>query len=147
MSLNTLKTYSATYKWQENAGYLDTRNAQVELWNRPVEFNTRQASVGRAMQELAKGKLDSYLERGGFISVGDVVRLMKTGVDIERLAMGQATDRWEIIVSIVSPMMHDLVRTFEAVNDIEDQHERARQWVERADAILLTYVPEAGKQN
>jgi hypothetical protein len=112
-----------------------------------LSFNDRQARVGVAMQALAKERLDSLLERHSYISVGDVVRLMKTGVDIERLAMGQVIDRWEILTNIVNPLMFDLVSIFAQVNAIEDEHERAVEWARRADAILLTYVPEAGTQN
>jgi hypothetical protein len=145
VSLNTLKTYSATYKWQENAGYLDTRNAQVELWNLPTELNDRQARLGVAMQTLAQQGLESL--DPSLLSASDAVRLLKVGVDIERLAMGAVTERWEILTNIVNPMMYDLVSIFAQVNAIEDEHERAGEWARRCDPILLTYVPEAGKQN
>jgi len=44
-------------------------------------------------------------------------------------------------------MAFDLVESFKAVNILEDPQERINEWVRRADGILFTHVPEAGKQN
>jgi hypothetical protein len=41
--------------------------------------------------------------------------------------MGASTDRWEILTSIISPMMYDLVSVFAQVNAIEDPQERTEE--------------------
>jgi hypothetical protein len=41
--------------------------------------------------------------------------------------MGASTDRHEIVTSIVSPLVYDLVQMFSAVNALEEPQERINE--------------------
>ena len=105
VSLNTLKSYSANYDWQGRAGFLDQRNTSLEHANLPAEMNERHARLGIALQTVAGKRLETI--DASELSVGDAPRLAKAGVDIERLATGQANERYELVASMLSPMIYD----------------------------------------
>jgi hypothetical protein len=69
------------------------------------------------------------------------VRLLKVGVDIERLAMGVATARMEVFTEFMSPVVVDIVEVFHTVNMIEDPEARRRAWAEKSDEIILAHAP------
>jgi hypothetical protein len=61
------------------------------------------------------------------LSVSNVLRILKAGVDIQRLAMGASNDRHDILTSIVLPWVYDLVQMFSAVNVLEEPQERINE--------------------
>ena len=63
------------------------------------------------------------------------------GVDIERLARGQATTGAELSVQMLDPLIRELVALFAEVNVIEDPDTRASVWATKADAIVEVYAP------
>jgi hypothetical protein len=92
------------------------------------------------MQAIAEKRIERW-NKEGYISPGDVLRLLRTGVDIERVGRGTSAERIEILVSVVSPMVYDIVRVLESINHIEDMNERRRQFAIQSDAIVLTHIP------
>jgi hypothetical protein len=140
VSLNTLKSYSANHDWQGRAEFLDQRNTSLEHANLPAEMNERHARLGIALQTVAGKRLETI--DASELSVGDAPRLAKAGVDIERLATGQANERYELVASMLSPMIYDLVDLFKTVNVIDDPQARVTAWARQADAIVLAYIAE-----
>jgi hypothetical protein len=146
VALGTLKNYSATYRWQDKAEGLDRRSTDIERLGAMDSSSERQVRLGRVMQELAKERMDGFIERGGYLSPGDIVRFMKVGVDIERLAMGVPMERVELITSILSPVVYDIVDAFAAVNKMDDPQQRINEFARRADAIIDSHLPEDYKR-
>ena len=66
---------------------------------------------------------------------------LRLGVDVERLARGQATTRAELTVQMLDPVIRELVALFEEVNTIEDAQVRRETWATRADGIMRQHVP------
>jgi hypothetical protein len=146
VALGTLKNYSATYRWQDKSEGLDRRSTDIERLGAMDSSSERQVRLGRVMQELAKERMDGFIERGGYLSPGDIVRFMKVGVDIERLAMGVPMERVELITSILSPVVYDIVDAFAAVNKMDDPQQRINEFARRADAIIDSHLPEDYKR-
>jgi hypothetical protein len=146
VALGTLKNYSATYRWQDKSEGLDRRSTDIERLGAMDSSSERQVRLGRVMQELAKERMDGFIERGGYLSPGDIVRFMKVGVDIERLAMGVPMERFELITSILSPVIYDIVDAFAAVNKMDDPQQRINEFARRADAIIDSHLPEDYKR-
>ena len=65
---------------------------------------------------------------------------MRVGVDVERLARGQATTRAELTVQMLDPLIRELAALFAEVNVIEDPDTRTRVYATKADAIVETYA-------
>jgi len=65
---------------------------------------------------------------------------LRLGVDVERLARGQATTRAELTVQMLDPIIRELVALFVEVNVIEDPDTRATVWATKADAIVEVYA-------
>ena len=63
--------------------------------------------------------------------------MMEKGIKLERLAEGEATDRHELTVQIVEPLLRQIVTLFEQVNMMDDASARARQFAIGADAIIV----------
>jgi len=139
ISANTLKGYSARYNWQHRAELVDGAHTAVELANVPVEMDDRHARLGAAMQALAFERLQT-LDLAD-ITMADAVRLIKVGVDVERLARGQATTKAELTVQMLDPLIRELAALFAEVNVIEDPAIRATVWADKADGILEVYAP------
>jgi len=144
ISLNTLKDYSVRYKWQERSELVDGAHTAVELANVPREMDERQARLGAAMQALGSQRIESIdLDGHGYgnvISVRDAIALLRMGVDVERLARGQATTRAELTVQMLTPMINEIVALFAEVNVIEDPDTRLNVWATKADGIVETYA-------
>ena len=65
---------------------------------------------------------------------------LRLGVDVERLARGQATTRAELTVQMLDPVIRELVALFTEVNVIEDPDTRTRVYATKADAIVEAYA-------
>ena len=66
---------------------------------------------------------------------------LRLGVDVERLARGQATTRAELTVQMLDPIIRELVALFAEVNVIDDPATRATVWATKSDGILDVYAP------
>jgi len=135
VSLNTLKSYSANYAW---AGRIESLpdSKEVALLTYAADMSERQSNLGRLMQTLANERLTTIDPQD--MSVSDLIRLMRTGVDIERTAMGAATSRIELFNTAVSPLIYQIVGLFQSINSIPDEQERVRRFVYGADNLIDT---------
>ena len=109
------------------------------------EMDERQARLGTAMQALGSQRIESIdLDGHGYgnvISVREAIQLLRVGVDIERLARGQATTKAELTVQMLDPLIRELVALFAEVNVIEDPDTRATVWADKSDGIVEVYAP------
>ena len=108
-------------------------------------MDERQARLGTAMQALGSQRIESIdLDGHGYgnvISVREAIQLLRVGVDIERLARGQATTMAELTVQMLDPIIRELAALFAVVNVIEDPDARRAVYATKADAIVETYTP------
>lgn len=84
-----LERWSARFKWGDRAAAFDAHMDSIAVMAQEGarrEMAERQAKIGMDMQELAAQSLDG-LAAGG-LTVNEVVRMMETGVKIERAARG-----------------------------------------------------------
>lgn len=110
---NTLARYSTQYGWQAQVAALDARRAEVEdsPAARVLAMNDRQANLGRMAQHLALRAFEAITKQTDSIAPGEAIRLAKDGQHIERLAMGEATSRSDLAITIYN----DLVPAFVVV--------------------------------
>jgi hypothetical protein len=139
ISLGQLKRYSIKYRWQERLAE-DAEMVREKMVDARVEssvaMNMRQAQLGTALQGLGARGVQSLTGRVDQMSFSDAGGLIERGVRVERLAMGEATDRHELTVEIVEPLVHRIVALFQEVNVVEDANKRMRDFGFGADAIL-----------
>ena len=76
------------------------------------------------------------------MTFNDAGVLIERGGKVERLAMGEATDRRELTVQIVEPLVRQIVALFEQVNVLVDENARARQFAIGADSIIVDNFKE-----
>ncbi len=103
-SLTTLKRYSAKFDWQGRIARLDEeaghRNDDRSL-ERIAGMNERQSQLGRSLQGAAASAVQTLLRDGSRlrdITPAELSRLADVGTRLERLAMGEATERQDLIV-------------------------------------------------
>lgn len=95
-SMARIGRWSSKYNWVERCRaydeFLDERRRQKAL-DAILEMADRQAREGTALQTLGARILSSLLAKGENITgnVLDVVRALRTGAEIERLARGMPT--------------------------------------------------------
>lgn len=105
IGFTTLRQYSTDYNWQERVAEFDERiadaGARATMTDALVD-EARQARLGRALQEIATLGMGKLRASGGEgLSGAEIARLADVGVRIERLASGLATERRELIVSLM----------------------------------------------
>lgn len=96
-SLDTEKKRSRRYNWTARAEAYDDyveRNLREENEAEIIRMNKLHANAGRQMAAKALRGLLSINENA--LSARDIVRMLDTGVKIERLARGQSTERQQI---------------------------------------------------
>jgi hypothetical protein len=96
--LAQLKRWSASHGWQKRCIDREMAQAEKERQKRQKEIeamNSRHAMIGTTQQAKAMKQIEALIEAKKFGSQA-VVQLLKLGLDIERLARGDATDRQEI---------------------------------------------------
>jgi len=137
---NTLVGYSRDFQWQERVRDLDAAQ-QAErdgtLQDESTRIDQDQARLGKAMQTPGATTFDSLGQQTPeAIEVSDAIRMVKTGVDIERLARGAPTERRELVAYVWNIAIKDIVTLFLEVNGIKDEKDRLVRWTEGADRIV-----------
>ena len=137
---NTLVAYSRDFKWQERVRDLDTAQQaerDATLQTETTRMDDDHARLGKAMQILAARKFEALNKQTvQTLDVGDAIRMVKTGVDIERLARGAPTERKELVAYVWNVAIRDIVGLFLEVNIIKDEKQRLVAWSEGADKIV-----------
>ena len=145
ISDTTLGTYSADFHWQDRLVAIEAkaRDANDErLVQSIADMNRDQALIGRGLQTWAGSQL-GILQRSGYVAKTgqEVAATAKVGVEIERLAMGEATSRSEVINDTLTAIVKDIIALFLAVNQLTDRDDRTREFGTGADAIIGRHVP------
>jgi hypothetical protein len=135
-SKTNLAQMSAQWAWVERAAewddYADAQARQRDLAEREESvrrMNERHAKIGREAVDVASRKIAEYGPAKGSakqraeakrrfdeLPVAAAARLLDSGSKLERLALGETTERLEV--------------------------REAQKWVERMIPIALTYIPE-----
>jgi len=135
-ALNTYKNYSADFGWQQKVIELDAK-LQAEREQKAqqgiIEMNERQAKYGRGIQAIGTAIMAHFntviREKGELPgTANDLVTLMEKGSRIERLAMGEATDRveaislvWNVMVVRIQEIFREVVSDYPFAEDIAEQ--------------------------
>lgn len=142
--VNTLKNYSAKYEWQQRVAVIDAKarlGADVVRAAALAQRRQEQAALGRELQHIAAGALQALMERGTPLTPSDIARLADVGTKIERLAMGEATSRIDVVENTLRDIIMEIVALFLRVNVYSDQDDRNREFGAGADAIIGRHVP------
>ncbi len=142
VSRGTLDRYSSDYGWQARLADFEEERAAVE--GSPagvvVKMNERQAQLGRAAQELARKAFNSIGKQADAIGPHEAIRLAKDGQHIERLAMGEATSRHEIAVSVYNELVESIAILFEDASRLDDRDAMRRRFAVGVDALIAAHM-------
>ena len=146
ISMGTIKNYCTRGNWIERARS-DDASTSVEtvqeanaLATRVAELNHRHGQYAQALQKVSIQGLRSL--NPDLFSANEVSNMLEKGIKLERLAEGEATDRHEMTVQIVEPLVRQIAALFEQINILEDAAARARQFQVGADAIITDNFPD-----
>ena len=140
-SPTTLEGYSADFKWQERLAAIAAEVADAEAVQSIADMNRRQAALGQAMQDAGAHTVLRINEQKYVIEPTDAARLIDSGSKLQRLAMGEATSRSEVINDTLTAIVKDIIALFLAVNQLADRDDRTREFGTGADAIIGRHVP------
>lgn len=151
-SLNTLKRYSADFGWQQRVVELDEKfKAEHERAARAKidKMNESQALDARNMRAIARAgmlSLSNAIKEKGFLNLSapDIVKFMEAGTKIERLAMGDVTDRVASYDFAYNVMLLGIAEIFRDVNDIRSPSKRMEEFARRVDLFRETKLIEIG---
>lgn len=112
-------------------------------------MNLRQAQDARNLQAIARagmtGLVQQMRETGQLeMEPQDIAALLEKGARLERLAMGEATDRLEAISVTYNIMLLGFVELFKEVNLIKDPEQRMRTFALRIDEYRTRKFKELG---
>lgn len=94
-SVKTVMRWRTRFEWVERAKSFDRDKAmyvEEALIADAIADDVRQAKLGQALQQLAAQGVTQLLGKTGELTGTQVARLAREGVNIERLASGEATE-------------------------------------------------------
>jgi hypothetical protein len=138
--VNTVSEYAVRFRWTERVAELD-RQAEAAssdgVLGSVLEANARHVSLARALQGVALTGIRNVTANDPRLEDESIASLSRTadiGIKAERLALGQATDRREVAVTVINEITVAIVALFVAIEDYEPA-ERRRRFVEGMDVI------------
>ena len=145
-ALSTFKDYSAKFDWQNKLIEIDTKlkeERELSHIGQVQDMNESQAKDARNMRAIARAGMSAYakmIQTVGSIDLSpqDIATLMREGTKIERLAMGEATDRLESMLFVYNVMIYAIGDIFKEINSIKNQDERARIYGQKVDELRYT---------
>jgi hypothetical protein len=145
-ALNTFKRWSVLYDWQNKILELDAKYKEERDRQRIVkveDMNERQAQHFRNAQALAGAGMSAMaqeLKRTGRLDLSpqDIMTLLYKGAQGERLAMGEATDRFEGMLYVYQVMLLAIMGIFKVINPLRDELERFRAFTTQVDELKHT---------
>ena len=151
-SLTSLKRYSIDFEWQKRVELLDTKfKAERELHARAKidDMNDSQALDGRNMRSIARAamiNLSNIIRETGVLNLPaqDIVRFMAEGTKIERLAMGEVTDRIEAHDFAYNVMLLGIVEIFNEINEYPSKAKRREAFAVKVDELRDQKMLEIG---
>ena len=141
-SLTTLKRYSAKFDWQGRIARLDeeaSHRDDARSLERIAGMNERQSQLGRSLQGAAATAVQTLLRDGSRlrdVTPGELSRLADVGTRLERLAMGEATERQDLIVGAWNTVVQDIVQLFRTINVLPDEGSRAAAFAHGLDDLI-----------
>lgn len=138
LSLKTVERYSRQFDWQARAAAFDAERRAVEatgIMRTAQQADAAHASLGRLMQTVSQQALETRLAKprakpGDADAVDDdadppvtpapltgteIARLADVGMRNERLALGLATDRREVIMELTNALTFEITTVFQQV--------------------------------
>jgi len=150
--INTFKNYSVDFNWQQKLIEMDAKLREAREQKqiaRIEEMNERQALDFRNAQALARAGMSliarDFKDSGKLdMSPQDIMTWLEKGAKGERLAMGEATERFEAMLYVYNAMILAVAHIFSDVNVLKDERERDRQFRLKVDELrhtkLIGYV-------
>lgn len=100
-SVSKLLKWSTEHGWQERVKARDRERAEDKRKKHDAEIqamNERHAKIGTNLQLKGLGQLEELLKSGG-VNASEAIRMIKQGMDAERVARGEPTERTEQTVN------------------------------------------------
>ncbi len=150
--INCYKNYSADFDWQNKIREVDTQlkeDRDRQQISKIEDMNESQAKDARNMRTIARAGM-LFLskavdrEKGLSLQPADIVRFMSEGTKIERLAMGEATERFEAMIFVYNVMIQAVIQVFEGINTIKNEAERDKFFRAGVDDLIHTKLIEYG---
>jgi len=151
ITLASLKHYSTHYDWQlrleETTAHLQAHTTTERAASTIIKMNDSQAKLGTAFQALARQNIiKNLIPNFTTLTPRDTAYLADVGVKLERLARGEATTRQEVVNSLVSPMVFNIINLYQQVNMIDDVERRQQEFALGCQAILEQTVGPTDEQ-
>ena len=145
-ALNTFKRWSAIYSWQNKILEIDSQAKEEREGKRLAkitEMNERQAQDFRNAQTLARAGMSSManeLKRSGTLNLSplEIIALLEKGAKGERLAMGEATERFEAMIYVYNVMVLAVLAVFKEINPMKDEIQRFHAFTTKVDELRHT---------
>jgi len=142
------------FKWQERLAEVDAKlreERQAKQIAQIGEMNVRQAQDFRNAQALARAGMSliakGFKKSGNLnLSPQDIITWLEKGAKGERLAMGEATERFEAMLYVYNAMILAIANIFTEINVIKDMRERDRQFRFKVDELRHTKLIDYAKQ-
>jgi hypothetical protein len=148
VSVGTLENYSVRFGWHAKVAELNEKARQKteeQTIDTVADMNLRHITLAKALSGVAAGALGNMRGRLDQISGGEVARMLEVSQRIERLALGEVTDRREIIIGIVNVLVKAVVLLFMEVNHLPDEQERIDRFAVGLDEAVDRYLVDATK--
>jgi hypothetical protein len=164
ISLKRLEQYSQEFGWQAKLLERAARGESTELQNIKLQvekMNNDHVQMFRDLGILAqagisfyKAKIDAQNKAGLNntleMTITDLSKLAEAAQRGERLAMGLATSKADVLVEVLPPLVKDIYAVFIAVNVITKDdpatvRRREAEFIERSDQVLIQHYGTGNK--
>ena len=145
VSAKTLKRWSSDFGWQARLAEMDEKTRQKtedKVVEPVVEMNLRHVTLAKALGGLASAALMDLRGRLGEVSAGEAARMLEVSQKMERLAVGEVTDRQEIQVGAINVLVRAAVALFMQVNALPDAQERIDRFASGLDEAVDRYLAQ-----
>jgi len=153
--LSTIKVWSSQYQWQNRIRTLDEQTSRASMSDhiREVQdMNRTHAVIGSMGVQAAARGLEQLIRHIGTekpcehcglaplkLDANEISRLMDTFATWQRKALGEATDRTEITITIWNLLTIEVVQAYLATEVYEDPERRKREFMLEYDAIKMRH--------
>lgn len=145
-TFRTLATWSTRYSWRFRVEEYDReldKARQREAVRQVRLMRNRHITLAQNVQELAAVELKKWLKRAtdsedvSVVAVVDILKAMKTGVEVERAARGEPTEIHESRHTITTEEKRDRMKTFlrdpDALEQLDSLIEQVNNHVESTE--------------
>ena len=154
-AMSTFKRWSVDFGWQNKVLELDSQAKEEREGKRLAkitEMNERQAQDFRNAQTLARAGMSSManeLRRTGTLNLSplEIIALLEKGAKGERLAMGEATERFEAMIYVYNVMVLAVLAVFKEVNPLKDELQRFHAFTTKVDELRHTKLIDYAEPN